>query len=61
MYPDFLSGWCYVTNVPTIEKLIRGAYTSDFFWIGKLAGFLNEHENMIFAKIQSILNHFVPF
>lgn len=33
MYPQFLSGWMYVTTPPVINKLLSAAQKEKFFWI----------------------------
>ncbi|EDV45341.1 beta-1,3-galactosyltransferase brn [Drosophila erecta] len=33
LYPAYLSGWLYVTNVPTAERIVAEAERVSFFWI----------------------------
>ncbi|XP_037935575.1 beta-1,3-galactosyltransferase 5-like [Teleopsis dalmanni] len=33
IYPDYLSGWLYITNSATATKLVYEAQQSNFFWI----------------------------
>ncbi|KMZ07444.1 beta-1,3-galactosyltransferase brn isoform X1 [Drosophila simulans] len=33
LYPAYLSGWLYVTNVPTAERIVAEAERMPFFWI----------------------------
>ncbi|XP_046991639.1 beta-1,3-galactosyltransferase 5-like isoform X2 [Schistocerca americana] len=33
MYPQFLSGWMYITTPPVINKLLSAAQKEKFFWI----------------------------
>ncbi|XP_016948467.1 beta-1,3-galactosyltransferase 5 [Drosophila biarmipes] len=33
LYPAYLSGWMYVTNVPTAERMAAEAERAAFFWI----------------------------
>jgi len=33
LYPAYLSGWMYVTNVPTAERIAAEAERASFFWI----------------------------
>jgi Galactosyltransferase len=58
MYPPYLSGWLYITNINTARDLVRLSYVTPFFWIddtyitGVLAAKLNIHHvrlNKIFS------------
>lgn len=33
IYPTFLSGWLYVTNIETVKKLLTLSYYEQYFWI----------------------------
>lgn len=33
VYPEFLSGWCYIAPMETVRLLSRGVTTQPYFWI----------------------------
>lgn len=52
-YPNFLSGWFYVTNPKTAELLYKLSNELDYFWIDDLyvTGLLVQKTNISFVKL----------
>ena len=36
VYPDFCSGWAYVTNIPTMKSILKVSHDEPYFWIDDL-------------------------
>lgn len=52
-YPNFLSGWFYVTNIPTVNLLLKTSKDVPYFWIDDLyvTGLLVEKTNITHFKL----------
>lgn len=54
-YPDYVSGWLYVTTPTTARAIVRQSLTQRFFWIDDtwITGVLRMHENISLILLNS--------
>lgn len=55
VYPDYLSGWLYITNPNTAVQLVRQSQSEKFFWIDDtwVTGVLRDQLNIPLIRLNS--------
>lgn len=53
VYPDYLSGWLYITNPPTARSLVAESQIQPFFWIDDtwITGILREKRDIPLTRL----------